>query len=166
MWHGFLGCIAGKNLIRELVDITSWLVETREEGVEHKGNHYVIEWFQSMDLSSFWKQALIDQAALQPGATGEFKHLCYNALAGFCLYCPCNNREMGLFHRWASYVLGTATHYHPILPIDQWHTVYCLLHAKIRITEKLLTLAACSAKAAGATKLQAFQDAVRQVMYY
>ena len=47
------------------------------------------------------------------------------------------------------------------MPIGQENTIFCCMHGKIRIVEKLLTLAACSAKAAGPKVVAAFQAAVR-----
>ena len=149
-----LGC-TGKNLRRELVHMVDWVEETGldGEGFEYKGRHFHVEWFQSMDLSSFWKQAQLE--------AGSDKHLCFNSNSGYCPYCPCNRHDHAEHSKWVEWVLGTAMHYMAILPIGQENTIFCCMHGKIRIVEKLLTLAACSAKAAGPKVVAAFQAAVR-----
>ena len=134
----------GNNLRTELADIVTEILNTREEGFEYGGQTRKVEWFQSMDLSSFWKQ------------TG----LHYNAKVGFCAFCSCNFTNHFDFEKWGAVRLDSDMHYTPILPIDKAHTCFCCMHGKVRCCEKLLTLAAASSKKAG--QLANFTKAIRE----
>jgi hypothetical protein len=133
----------GENLRSEFSTICNSLIKTGEEGVVHEGRAHTCTWYQSMDLASFWKQCMDEEHG-----TG----ITCNCKIGYCWTCKCNHKNHHKFAEWAQAQLDTAFHITTILPIPKSRTVFCALHSKLRVTEKLLTLLAATAHENGAVQ--------------
>lgn len=125
----------GANLQAEFTTICESITNTSTAGITHEGRHYKCMWYQSMDLASFWKQCKSEDG----------KGITFNCNIGYCKYCKCNHKSHHKFEEWQKQTLDTAFHITTLLPIPKSRTIICVLHAKLRITEKLLTLLACDA---------------------
>ena len=134
-----------ENLQKVMGDVVESILETRDRGgVEFEGQTMHVDWWQSMDLASFWKQY----------------NLTFNCNAGYCCWCLCTHHTDHDFNRWREeealegYLRDGA-----ILPIPLSRTVFCATHAKMRVVEKLMKLLAAEAQANG--KLAHWVEVVR-----
>jgi hypothetical protein len=116
------------NLTAELADIAAAITKTRDvDGVEWGGVVHTVDWWQSMDLKSFWAQY----------------RLSYNSRHGYCFGCKCTNLNHKNFADWMG--LHDPGRGVGVLPIGLNHTVFCVLHAKMRVVDKLMKLLAAEA---------------------
>ena len=91
------------------------------QGLKFDGHTYLIEWWQAMDLKSFWAEL----------------GLSYRCKDGYCLYCDADSKNDHLYDRWATSELDRYADVASLLPIPESRSIYCSLHAKLRIVGKV-----------------------------
>ena len=109
-----------------MVDLAAAITKTRE-GLEWGGLTHKVDWYQSMDLKSFWAQ----------------HNLTYNCNAGYCCWCKCTSQNHKNFADWMG--VQDPGRGPGVLPIPLNRTVFCVLHAKMRVCDKLMKLLATEA---------------------
>jgi len=77
----------------------------------------------------------------------------------FCFGCNCNKEEKGNFEDWMGKFRSTLKCYFDFIPLN--NIIYCALHAKLRITNKLMKLLATIAYKQGV--LEFFGETVREI---
>ena len=124
-----------ENLTAEFQDVVTSILATRDgEGLLYQGRVHKVDWWQSMDLASFWKQ----------------HGLTFNCGLGYCPFCPCTHKDDHDLYKWsAEEWYGWEGRPNGVLPIGLDRTVFCATHAKMRVVGKLMNLLAAESVARG-----------------
>ena len=131
------------NIKAEMGDMVKAIIETRDgAGIEFGGQKMKIDWWQSMDLASFWKQL----------------GLTFNCNEGYCPWCKCTHKDDHDFGLWTG---SAEPNREMVLPIPLSKTVFCATHAKMRVVGKLMNLLA--AEAVKQDRVQQWVEAVRSL---
>jgi hypothetical protein len=122
-----------ENLKAEFKEVADAIRRTRDgPGLTYNGRQHTVDWWQSMDLASFWKQ----------------HGLTFNCNAGYCTHCPATWKDDHDFGRWGGEEYENwEGRGEGVLPIPTCKSCFCVTHAKMRVVEKLMKLLAAEAVA-------------------
>ena len=100
-----------------------------------------------MDMSSFWKQFDLN----------------FHSNLGHCWVCPCTKHDDHDFLLHELQELCPEFRFDTVLPIGNDRTVFCVLHAKMRVTDKMMNALAAVANEKG--QLAHFTEAIQSISH-